>query len=450
MTDLFAARAQMALSLGFHIIFAVVGVAMPLLMVVAERLFLKTGDREYLELAKRWSKGTAIMFAVGAVSGTVLSFELGLLWPDFMAYAGPIIGMPFSLEGFAFFFEAIFLGIYLYGWKKVGPRAHLAAGIMVLLSGSLSALFVVTANGWMNTPAGYAYVNGVLEVDLWAAMWNPAALAEAMHMLTAAFAAVGFAVAGIHAAMLLRGARRSFHERALAIALGVGGIFAILSPLTGDVAAQRLHEYQPIKLAAMEGHWDTEAGAPLRIGGVPDEEAEVTRYSIDIPYALSILATHDPNAEIKGLKDFPKEERPPVAVTHYAFQIMVGAGTLMMGIAVFAGVQSLRRRRIADQPRLLKALVMASPLGFIAVEAGWTVTEVGRQPWIIYGVMRTADAVTPMPGLTVPFVTFTALYAVLGVAVVVLLRRQVFAAEPEALAVAEGAAAPEKEVGHGA
>jgi cytochrome d ubiquinol oxidase subunit I len=358
--------------------------------------------------------------------------------------------MPFSLEGFAFFFEAIFLGIYLYGWKKVGPRAHLAAGIMVLLSGSLSALFVVTANGWMNTPAGYAYVNGVLEVDLWAAMWNPAALAEAMHMLTAAFAAVGFAVAGIHAAMLLRGARRSFHERALAIALGVGGVFAILSPLTGDVAAQRLHEYQPIKLAAMEGHWDTEAGAPLRIGGVPDEEAEVTRYSIDIPYALSILATHDPNAEIKGLKDFPKEERPPVAVTHYAFQIMVGAGTLMMGIAVFAGVQSLRRRRIADQPRLLKALVMASPLGFIAVEAGWTVTEVGRQPWIIYGVMRTADAVTPMPGLTVPFVTFTALYAVLGVAVVVLLRRQVFAAEPEALAVAEGAAAPEKEVGHGA
>jgi len=430
MTDLFAARAQMAFSLGFHIIFAVVGVAMPLLMVIAEYLYRRSGDGEYLELAKRWSKGAAIMFAVGAVSGTVLSFELGLLWPTFMAYAGPIIGMPFSLEGFAFFFEAIFLGIYLYGWERVGPRAHLASGIIVLISGSASALFVVCANGWMNTPAGYSMVEGELvSVDLWAAMWNPAALVEGLHMLTASFAAVGFAVAGIHAAMLLRGARRSFHSRALAIALSVGGVFAFLSPLTGDLAAQQVAELQPLKLAAMEGLWEDEAGAPLLIGGLPDEEAEVTRYGIEIPYALSLLATHNPHAEIQGIKSFPADERPPVAVTHIAFQIMVGCGTVMMLLAGFAGIQALRRRPIAAQPRLLRALVLASPLGVVAIEAGWTVTEVGRQPWIIYGVMRTAEAVTPMPGLVVPFAGFMLLYGVLGVAVVVLLRRQVFAAE---------------------
>jgi len=430
MTDLFAARAQMAFSLGFHIIFAVVGVAMPLLMVIAERLFQKTGDPEYLELAKRWSKGAAIMFAVGAVSGTVLSFELGLLWPTFMAYAGPIVGMPFSLEGFAFFFEAIFLGIYLYGWDRVGPRAHLAAGVMVLLSGSTSAIFVVCANGWMNTPVGYTMIAGELaSVDVWAAMWNPAALVEGLHMVTASFCAVGFAVAGVHAAMLLRGARRTFHARALAIALSVGGVFAFLSPITGDIAAQQVAETQPLKLAAMEGQWEDEVGASLRIGGLPDEEAEVTRYALEIPYALSLLATHDPHAEIKGIKSFPVDERPPIAVTHIAFQIMVACGTAMMFLAGFAGIQALRRRPLADQPRLLRALVLASPLGVIAIEAGWTVTEVGRQPWIIYGVMRTAEAVTPMPGLVVPFVGFMVLYAVLGVAVVVLLRRQVFAAE---------------------
>ncbi len=348
-----------------------------------------------------------------------------------MAYAGPIIGMPFSLEGFAFFFEAIFLGIYLYGWDRISPRAHLAAGVMVLISGTTSAVFVICANGWMNTPVGFTMVDGhLVDVDLWAAMWNPAALPEGMHMLTAAFAAVGFGVAGIHALRLLRGGRRAFHEKAVAIALGVGGTFAVLTPITGHHAAQVLYENQPLKLAALEGQWDDEVGAPLRLGGIPDEAAEVTRYALEIPYALSILATNDPKAEIKGIRSFPAEDRPPIAITHVAFQIMVACGGLMMILAVYAGVQALRRRRLADQPRLLRALVLATPLGFIAIEAGWTVTEVGRQPWIIYNVMRTADAVTPMPGLMVPFVTFMVLYAVLGITVVVLLRRLVFAAEP--------------------
>lgn len=423
----------MAMSLAFHIIFAVVGMAMPLLMVLAERLYLKTGDPLLRELAIRWSRGTAIMFAVGAVSGTVLSFELGLLWPGFMAFAGPIIGMPFSLEGFAFFLEAIFLGVYLYGWDRVSPRAHVFAGVMVLVSGTASALFVLTANAWMNTPTGYSLdENGkLLTVEPWAAMWNAAAASEILHMTCAAFAAVGFAVAGIHAAMLLRGARRELHRPALRIALTVGAVAATLQPITGDVAATHVASEQKVKLAAMEGHWETERGASFRIFGWPDEQAEETPYSIEIPYLLSILAFKDPHAEVKGLKEFPRDERPPVVVVHVAFQIMIACGLAMIAIALVGAFYWLRRRPLPD--RFLRVLVFASPLGIIAIEAGWVVTEVGRQPWIITGVLRTADAVTPMPHLTVPFLAFSALYLVLGATVVVLLRRQVFASDSAAL-----------------
>ncbi|MBZ5715499.1 cytochrome ubiquinol oxidase subunit I [Nannocystis pusilla] len=429
MTDLFAARAQMAMSLAFHILFAVVGMAMPLLMVIAERLHQRRGDAVYRELAERWSKGTAIMFAVGAVSGTVLSFELGLLWPHFMAFAGPIIGMPFSLEGFAFFLEAIFLGIFLYGRDRVPPLAHLLAGVMVLASGTASAVFVLCANAWMNTPTGYTLGAGgeVVDVDPFAAMWNPASLSEVLHMTSAAFAAVGFAVAGIHAAMLLRGGRRELHRPALRIALTVGAVFALLQPITGDLAAKHVAEHQPIKLAAMEAHFDSERGAPFRIFGWPDEQAEETRYAIEVPYVLSFLAHGDPHAEVKGLKEFPREQRPPVAVVHVAFQIMVGCGLVMIAVASLGAAFAARRRALPDW--YLRLLVVSAPLGVIAIEAGWTVTEVGRQPWVIQGVLRTADAVTPMPHLVVPFAAFTALYVVLGVTVLVLLRRVVFAAE---------------------
>jgi cytochrome d ubiquinol oxidase subunit I len=429
MTDLFAARAQMAMSLGFHIMFAIVGMAMPLLMLLAERLYYKTGAPIYRELARRWSKGTAIMFAVGAVSGTVLSFELGLLWPTFMKFAGPIVGMPFSLEGFAFFLEAIFLGVYLYGWDRVGRRAHLFAGAMVLLSGTCSAVFVLCANAWMNTPVGFTLApdGSLLSVDPFAAMWNPAAFSEALHMTTAAFAAVGFAVAGIHAAMLLRGARDDFHRPALRLALAVGSVFALIQPITGDISAKHVAEHQPIKLAAMEGHWETEAGASFNILGWPDEEAEVTRYAIEVPYVLSFLAFGDPHATVVGLKDVPKDLRPPVAVVHVAFQIMVGCGLAMIAVAGLGAWFWLRRR---PKPKwFLKVLVASAPLGVIAIEAGWTVTEVGRQPWVVQDYLRTADAVTPMPHLAVPFAVFTALYFVLGTTVIVLLRRQVFAAE---------------------
>ncbi len=258
MSDLLAARSQMAMSLGFHILFAVVGIGMPLLMVIAEWRWLKTKDEVYLILAKRWAKGTAIMFAVGAVSGTVLSFELGLLWPKFMEFAGPMVGMPFSMEGFAFFLEAIFLGIYLYGWERVKPWAHWAAGVMVMLCGTLSGVFVVTANAWMNTPVGFQMLDGkVISVDPIAAMLNPAAFTQTLHMTLAAFVAVGFMVAAIHAWMLLKDRQNPFHRRALEIALWVGGVTAFLQPLSGDLSAKHVAKYQPVKLAAMEGQWET-------------------------------------------------------------------------------------------------------------------------------------------------------------------------------------------------
>jgi cytochrome bd ubiquinol oxidase subunit I len=426
MDNLLAARSQMAMSLAFHIVFAAIGIGLPLLMVIAEALWLRTRQEVYLTLAKRWANGAAILFAVGAVSGTVLSFELGLLWPGFMRYAGAIIGMPFSLEGFAFFAEAIFLGIYLYGWQRVPPAAHLGAGVVVAVSGAVSGLFVVAANAWMNTPTGFQLQNGVpVNIDPIAAMFNPSWFAEALHMTIAAYLATAAAVAGIHAWSLRRDPGSQFHRKALGIALAVLLPTALIQPLSGDISARMVARTQPAKLAAMEGQFVTQRGAPLRVGGLPDPEAGVTRYAIEIPYGLSLLATHDPNAEIKGLLDFPPDERPPVQVVHPAFQIMVACGMALMGLGLWAAFLAWRRKRVPDRGPLLLALALGSPLGFLAIEAGWVVTEVGRQPWVVYGFLRTADAVSPVPGLVVPFVTFTLLYIFLAVVVAVLLRQQV-------------------------
>jgi cytochrome bd ubiquinol oxidase subunit I len=426
MPDLLAARSQMAVSLAFHIIFAVVGIGMPVLMVIAERRWQKTSDPIHLDLAKRWSKGTAILFAVGAVSGTVLSFELGLLWPGFMELAGGIIGMPFSLEGFAFFTEAIFLGIYLYGWDRISPRAHLWAGIAVAVSGAASGIFVVTANSWMNSPAGFEMVGGrAVNIDPVAAMLNPMAFQQTLHMTLAAYTATGFAVGGIHAFLLLFDPANAFHRRALSAALVLGAPAAVLQPVSGDISARSVAARQPIKLAAMESHFETRAAAPLTIGGFPNPETGQTRYAIKIPYGLSLLAFHDPHAIVRGLNDFPREDWPNVAIVHTAFQVMVGLGTYMALVSLWIGWTRLRRRNAATSRWLLRAIALGAPMGFLAIEAGWTVTEVGRQPWIIQGVLRTADAVTPMPGLIVPFLLFSLLYCFLGVIVVWLLYRQI-------------------------
>jgi len=426
MSDLLAARSQMAVSLGFHIIFAVVGIGMPVLMVIAERRWQKTGDPIHLDLAKRWARGTAILFAVGAVSGTVLSFELGLLWPGFMELAGGIIGMPFSLEGFAFFTEAVFLGIYLYGWDRISPRAHLWAGIAVAVSGAASGIFVVTANSWMNSPAGFDLVGGQpVNVDPIAAMLNPMAFQQTLHMTLAAYAATGFAVGGIHAFLLLFDPANAFHRRALTAALALGAPAAVLQPISGDISARSVAARQPIKLAAMESHFQTQAAAALTLGGFPDVDHGVTRYAIKIPYGLSLLAFHDPHAVVRGLNEFPREDWPNVPIVHTAFQIMVGLGTYMALVSLWVAWTWIRRKSVTGSRWLLRSIAVAAPMGFIAIEAGWTVTEVGRQPWIIQGVLRTADAVTPMPGLVVPFLLFTLLYCFLGMIVAWLLYRQI-------------------------
>ncbi len=426
MSDLFAARTQMGLSLGFHILFAVVGIGMPLLMVIAERRWLATRDPVDLELARRWSKGTAILFAVGAVSGTVLSFELGLLWPRFMEVAGPIIGMPFSLEGFAFFTEAIFLGIYLYGWDRIPPQAHLLAGMMVAASGVVSGIFVVIANAWMNTPVGFDLVDGLpANIDPIRAIFNPAMVQQTLHMTLAAYAATGFAVAGIHALLLLRDPLNTFHRRALSIGLLVGAPAALLQPLSGDLSARNVAEYQPAKLAAMEALFTTRSSAPLLIGGLPDMATGEVRFGLELPYGLSLLAFHDPAAEVKGLDVVPRADWPHVPTVHLAFQVMVGIGSLMAVVALWSLAVIIRRQEVAARPLLLRAIALCAPLGFLAIEAGWTVTEVGRQPWIIHGVLRTSQAVTPMPGLVYTMLGFTLLYVFLGIVVAWLLYAQI-------------------------
>ncbi|MGN7785368.1 cytochrome ubiquinol oxidase subunit I [Niabella sp. 22666] len=426
MDDFLAARSQMALSLGFHIIFACIGMIMPFFMAVSHYKWLKTGDTTYKNVTRAWSRGVAIFFATGAVSGTVLSFELGLLWPEFMKHAGPIFGMPFSLEGTAFFIEAIALGFYLYGWNRFNKWFHWFTGVVVGLSGLASGILVVAANAWMNSPTGFEYVNGqYINADPIAAMFNDAWLSQSIHMVLAATVATSFAVAGVHALMILKGKNVQFHTKAFRIAAVFAAVSAILQPLSGDFSAKDVAKRQPAKLAAMEAHFKTEEKAALIIGGVPDEKTETVKYALKIPGALSFLAHGDFNTEVTGLDKIPKNERPPVAVVHYSFQVMVMLGVAMMLIAFLYLFILWRKKNWLQKRWLLKMFVLAIPAGFIAVEAGWMVTEVGRQPWIMYGFMRTADAVTPMPGIIYSFYIFTAVYLSLSIIVMILLYRQV-------------------------
>lgn len=427
MDDLLAARSTMAFSLGFHIIFAAIGMTMPFLMCASHYLWLKRGDAVHLELTKMWMKGVAILFAVGAVSGTVLSFELGLLWPGFMRHAGPIIGMPFSWEGTAFFIEAIAIGLFLYGWKRMRPWVHWWTGVAVGVSGFLSGVFVVAANAWMNAPAGFDWVDGVaVNVDPVKAMFNRAWLHQSLHMQIAAFQAVGFAVGGIHAGLYLRGKSRHLNLKAMKIAMTFGAAAAVVQPLVGHFAGQRVAELQPAKLAAMEGHFETSRRAPLYIGGIPDVETRTMKWGIPLPGLLSFVAHDDLNAEVIGLDRFPRDEWPPVVICHIAFQIMVGIGSVM---ALLGAVYFWYLRRGKFPKWFMKSLVASIPLGAVAIEAGWIVTEVGRQPWIVYGIMRTRDAVTPVPGMVYHFYLFLVLYLGMAAATVWLFARQIKATQ---------------------
>lgn len=421
MNPLLAARAQMEVSLAFHMVFAAVGIGLPLLTVLAEVIALRTGDARWRTLARRQARVTAVLFAIGAVSGTALSFELGLLWPRFMRLAGPTVGPTFALEGYAFFLEAIFLGLYLYGWERLSPRAHILAGAGVALTGLLSGAFVVAVNAWMQSPPPASLV----AVDPWATFRSPAWVNMAVHSTLSCYVSVGFAVAGAHAWSLLKNRPGPWHRPALSLSLTVASVAAVLQLVSGDRTAKMVAATQPVKLAAMEAHFETARGAAIAVGGLVDQDAATLRGAVTIPKVLSVLAFDDPDATVRGLNEFPRAVWPRVGIVHTAFDVMVGAGTALVALSVAWWVWRFRTRKESEPPLprwLLRALVLASPLGFVALEAGWVVTEAGRQPWTIQGVLRTADAATRSPHAGVTFAAFSALYLFLAVVVVGMLR----------------------------
>ncbi|GAA4982648.1 cytochrome ubiquinol oxidase subunit I [Actinopolymorpha pittospori] len=420
--DLVAARTQMALSLGWHIVLACLGVGMPAITLFAEWRGHRTGDPAYRLLARRWAKSMGVLFAVGAVSGTILSFELGLLWPGLMSRYGEVIGLPFALEGIAFFIEAIFLGIYLYAWDRLPPVKHILSGIPIVVAGVASAFFVVAANSWMQAPTGFTERDGqVVTVDPWAAMFNPATPPQTVHMILAAFMVAGFLMASVYAVAMLRGRRERYHLLGFLVPFTIAALVSPVQIFVGDWAARFVAENQPAKLAAMEGLFETQRAVPEHIGGfVVDNEL---RYSIEIPYLLSLLARWNSNAEVIGLNEFPPDQWPPVNIVHWAFQIMVGIGFGLLALGVWAAVAWRLWRNLPKTRWFLRAGAVSGVAAVVALECGWIVTEVGRQPWIVYNLMRTSDAVNPAPGLRWGLALLVVVYAILTVGTVYVLRR---------------------------
>jgi cytochrome d ubiquinol oxidase subunit I len=416
MDNVTLARATMGTSLGFHIVFAVLGVGLPLLLVVAEGLWLRTRDPLWLTLARRWSKAFGILFAVGAVSGTVLSFELGLLWPRFMAFSGAIFGLPFSAEGFAFFIEAVFLGLYLYGWDRLTPVAHWFSGIPIAVSGATSSVFVVMANAWMNTPGGFHLdqAGRLIDVDPIAAAFNASTPTEDPHMLVSAYVVTGFLVASVYATGILRRGDDPLRRRGLVLGMAMAATAIVLAGITGDSSARFIYQAQPAKFASLEGQYATTRCAPVHLGGIPVDSEKRVVGAIEIPCLLSLLAAFDPNAEVKGLDSFPPNDVPNPAVVHLSFDTMVGLGTAIGLVAAVFWLLVIYRRRVPVRRPLLLAMVASGPAAVIAMEAGWFVTEFGRQPWIVYGILRTSDAATTAPALGLTFVIFFAIYIGLG------------------------------------
>jgi cytochrome d ubiquinol oxidase subunit I len=414
MDNVLAARALMGLSLGFHIIYATIGIGLPLMLMIAEGIALRTGNELYRQMARRWIRPAGLLFAIGAVSGTVLSFELGLLWPRFMEFSGPMIGMPFWMEGYAFFTEAIFLALYIYGEQRLSRRALFLCTIPLTLSAALSAVFVISANSWMNTPAGFTLEGGILTgVSPLAAMLNPAFAHQAVHGTLAAYAATAFGMAGIYALAMLRRGATPYLKRALVLAMAVGTCSLPLMLVSGDWAAAFLARNQPAKLAAAEAHFETMAGAPLIVGGWPDPETGEVNFGFKVPKLLSLLAFKDPDGVVKGLNDYPPDERPDPRLVHPFFDLMVGSFFLMALAAAWFWWRTWRRKDVAANRRLLWFLVLASPFGLIALECGWLVTEFGRQPWIIQGVMKVGAGATPNESIGLVFAVFLVVYILL-------------------------------------
>jgi cytochrome d ubiquinol oxidase subunit I len=420
---LLQARQMQALSFAVHIPLVCFGTAFPAMVVFTEWLHLRTGDELYRTLARRWTRIMVALFAVGVITGTILSFEMGLLWPNFTATFGSVFGLGFAIEGFSFFVEAIFIGIYVYGWERLSPRAHLASGLPIILSGFTGSLMVITVNGWMNHPQGFRWVDGhAVDVHPWRALFgNTYFWHELVHMYVAGFIVTGFVMAAVYAVGRLRGRWGRYERTALAIPLTIAALASPVQVLVGDWAGRSVAKHQPAKLAALEGLGHTTKGAPVHVlGWYTDGEV---KYGIRIPRALSLLAAHDPNATIRGLDAVAPRDRPPVNVVRIAFQTMVGIGTLMALLGVFFLFVRWRRGRLPESPWFYRAVVLVGPLSVVALIAGWVTTEVGRQPWVAYGYMRTSEAVTAAGAIPVGYATLAAVYLAVAAGMVWILRR---------------------------
>jgi cytochrome bd ubiquinol oxidase subunit I len=420
---LFEARQMQALSFAVHIPLVCFGIAFPAFVLFMEALWVRTGDPVYRTIAKRWSKVMLALFAVGVVTGTILSFELGLLWPGFMATFGDVFGLGFTLEAFSFFVEAIFIAIYVYGWDRLSPRAHFLAGIPVVIAGFTGSLMVISVNAWMNHPSGFTLEGGrVTDVRPLAALFgNDYLWHELVHMYLAGYIVAGFLTAGVYAWGWLRGRRGRYERVALVVPLTVAALAAPVQIVVGDWAARVVARDQPAKLAAFEGLHESEAGAPVHLLGWYD--GEQVRYGIELPRLLSLLAFHDPNAPVEGLEEVPANERPPVNVVRVAFQTMVGIGCVLAAVSAIYLFVWLRRRRLPRSPWFYRAVVAAGPLSVVALIAGWVTTEVGRQPWVVYGHMRTEEAITGAGGIPVGYASLVLVYAGLIASVAWILRR---------------------------
>ena len=411
---LLEARQMQALSFAMHIPLVCFGVAFPAFVIFMEWLGQRTGQAHYTEIAKRWSKVMITLFAAGVVTGTLLSFELGILWPGFMSNFGDVFGLAFGLEGFSFFVEAIFIAIYVYGWDRISPRLHLLTGVPVIAAGITGSLMVIAVNAWMNSPGGFDMVGTeVTDVRPWEALFGNSHLwPQLTHMYLAAYIAVGFTMAGVYAFLWLRGRRDRYVRTAMLVPLAVAVIAAPAQLVIGDWSARTVAEDQPVKLAALEGLYKTTKGAPETIGGWYTKDNEI-EYGIQIPKMLSLLAYHDPNAEVQGLETVPPEDRPPINVVRIAFQTMVGIGTFMVLLSAWFLISWLRRKAIPKSSWFYRGVVIAGPAAVVATISGWVVTEVGRQPWVVYEIMRTEAAVTGADGIVFGFAALAIVYSVL-------------------------------------
>jgi cytochrome bd ubiquinol oxidase subunit I len=421
-SNLVAARSQMAFTLGFHIILASLGVALPAMMLIANYRGLRDDDPDALRLARRWSKAVAVTFAVGAVTGTVLSFEFGLLWPGFTGRFGSVFGVLFAIEGIFFFLEAIFIAIYIFGWKYLSPWAHFWAGVPVVITGLGGAFSVVAVNSWMNQPQGFSPTSGtVTSVDPWKVIFNPAVPYEVPHMILAAYLVTGFLLAGIYATGILRGRRDRVHRLGLLIPLTVACIATPIQFAVGDTAARAIAHDQPIKFAGMECVQHTSTDVTEYIFGRCTSSG--VKGGIGIPGFDSFLVGWSTSTQVTGLDSVPPADRPPAnTMLHWAFDSMVGICSLLILLALWLGIGWWRKRDFPQSRWFLRATAVSGIAAVVALECGWIVTEVGRQPWIVYNVMRTADAVTHTHGIWITFGLIVALYVALGAALIISLR----------------------------